>query len=101
MEEKYKKIDVQEAAKRLYMNDIEIEELIKKFLNSGMLEKVVKAFESNNIEEAELEIHTIKGAAANIGVVRIERISNGNREENKRKRIFRFYIIKSYEKNLG
>ena len=68
MKKKYKKIDVREAAERLYKEPAEMKNLIKEFLNDDILEKAEKAFAENNLEEARLEMHTIRGAATNIGL---------------------------------
>jgi len=73
--EEYKKVDVEEAMERLHMDRSFIERLMKKFLDSDILEKTEKAFSENNVEEAKLQIHSIKGTSANVGLIGLHKLA--------------------------
>ena len=75
MHEDYMKIDAEEASERLKIDQSIVKMLIKKFLDSDLLEKAEKAFEEANIEEARLAVHSIKGSAANVGVTGLSKLA--------------------------
>jgi len=66
--EEYIKVDLDSAEKRLGMNKDFLINLINKLLNGDMLDKAEVAFNENNLEEAKLHIHSIKGATASVGL---------------------------------
>ena len=69
MNEDYEKIDIKDARERLQIDEISIKKLITMFLDSDMLEKAEEAFTKANVDEAKMAIHSIKGTAANVGIV--------------------------------
>ncbi|MDR1759175.1 MAG: Hpt domain-containing protein [Fibrobacter sp.] len=75
MSEDYRKIDMAEAAGRLHLDKAIIERLMKKFLDSDVMEKAEKAFGESNVEEARLAIHSIKGTAANLGATGLSKLA--------------------------
>lgn len=75
MNKDYRKIDIEEASERLHMDADFIGKLIKRFLDSDMLENAEKAFTEANTEEARLEIHSIKGTAANVGLAGLSELA--------------------------
>jgi len=75
MNEEYRKVEIEEAAERLGMGEDFIKKLIVKFLESDMLEKAKKAFNECNVTEAKIAIHTIKGAAANVGLTGLSKLA--------------------------
>jgi len=75
MNEEYRKVEIEEASERLGMGNDFIERLIKKFLESDMLDNASQAFASANVADAKIAIHTIKGAAANIGLTGLSKLA--------------------------
>lgn len=57
----------EEALSRL-MNDMLIEKFLKKFKENQKLDELEKAIESNDLEKAFMEVHTLKGVALNLAL---------------------------------
>ena len=80
MKEEYSQVNIEEAAERLQLDKVFIEELMKKFLDGNALENAEKAFAEGNLEEAKNAVHLIKGTSSNLGAVRIKQA--GIRDRN-------------------
>lgn len=73
--EQYYEVNIEEAITRLGLSRDFIDKLIKKFFESDMLTKADEAFAAKDLEEAKLQIHSIKGTSANLGFIGLHKLA--------------------------
>lgn len=97
MKEKYMEVDIQGTSERLHMGVDMINNLIKMSLNGDMLENALASFENRNIEDAKRAIHTIKGTAANVGLIGLSNLALEIELKLKEEEYFDFELLKVLE----
>jgi len=75
MNEQYMVIDIAGTIERLHLPEAMIQNLIKKTLDSDMLENANQAFLAGDLAQAQQAIHTIKGTAANVGLAGLSQLA--------------------------
>jgi len=75
MDLEYTKVDLQNATKRLGLNEQILKSLVKSFLESDMFIKAEEAFNKHDLEAAKIAIHSIKGTSINLGLVGMNKLA--------------------------
>lgn len=81
MEQIYRKlkehgIDTDGVTERLGGNKMLYLTICKKFINDKSYPSIKKAFASGDLTEAQIQIHTLKGVAANLGFIYLYALCN-------------------------
>ncbi|MDP3119430.1 MAG: CHASE domain-containing protein [Sulfuricurvum sp.] len=81
--------DEADALKRLGNNVTLLNKVIDSFMNDGSksLTALAKALEENNSQDAQLHAHSLKGAAGNVGAIKLQNISKHLEESAKNKNL--------------
>ncbi len=69
-------VDYVTAVKRMSDNSAFYAELLRLFFNDDPPQRLVAAFEKKDFNQAQLEAHSLKGTAANLGLTEISRIAS-------------------------
>ncbi|MDP2077170.1 MAG: ATP-binding protein [Sulfuricurvum sp.] len=69
--------DEADALHRLGNNGVLLNKIIKSFMNDGpnALSALVKSLKENNSQDAQLHAHSLKGAAGNVGALKLQEIA--------------------------
>ncbi len=70
-------VDYVTAVKRMSDNSALYAELLRLFFNDNPPKRLAAAFEKKDFKQAQLEAHSLKGTAANLGLTDISRIASG------------------------
>ena len=86
LQEAYNVMEIEEASKRLGMPEEIVIKIAKKFLMGDTLAALKLALTENNQEGCKRHLHTVKGAAANVGLTGLSQFA-AIHEENIKKNV--------------
>ncbi|OYZ66902.1 MAG: hypothetical protein B7Y17_00830 [Sulfuricurvum sp. 24-42-5] len=96
--------DEADALHRLGNNDTLLNKIIESFMNDGpkSLTALIKALAENNSQDAQLHAHSLKGAAGNVGALKLQAIAKHLEEAAKNKDLSKVQVeIQECENTLS